>query len=169
MHTRLRFVLAALAFALLAPLGCGGCGDKPKSTRWDDAAAATTAAPPASGSVSPAAPLSPPGALNRYFPADGVDGFKRVFTADKEGYAEAKLSKDGKDVATLSINDGIKPFAKAKFDEATEKVEGFPVAKFGENQTSALVKDRYQVKVTSQTLDHAARTKLLSKFDLKGM
>ncbi|MBS2012734.1 MAG: hypothetical protein JST00_07605 [Deltaproteobacteria bacterium] len=163
---KLTTTLVSVAAALL--LVCAGCDDKKKSTRWDDAGAAAASAAETAASAS-AGPVSAAGALNKYFPADGANGYKRVFAADKAGYAEAKLQKDGKDVATISINDGVKPFAKAKFDETTDKLEGFPLLKMGENQSAVLVKDRYQVKVTSTTLDHEARKGILSSFDLKGM
>lgn len=153
-------------FALAFAISLLACNDKPKSTRWDEAGAAATAS---AAETASAGPVSATGTLNKYFPADGANGYKRIFAADKTGYAEAKLQKDGKDVATISINDGVKPFAKAKFDESTEKLEGFPLMKMGDNQSAVLVKDRYQVKVTSTTLDHEGRKGILSSFDLKGM
>ncbi|HEU4537302.1 MAG TPA: hypothetical protein VFS00_24450, partial [Polyangiaceae bacterium] len=84
------------AAALLVLFG-GACGEDKKSSRWDAASSARPAAP-ASG-----APAAEGGAFNRFFPADGAEGTKRVFTQEKSGYAEAKLQKDGKDLATLSI------------------------------------------------------------------
>jgi hypothetical protein len=117
-----------------------------------------------------AAPAAPTGSLNKFFPKDGDGGYKRVFSADKEGYAEAKLQKDGKDVATISISDGDRlAAAKGKFEGATEKLEGFPLMTVGKNQSTVLVKDRYQVKVSSQTLDPEARKAVLAMFDLKGL
>ena len=151
--------LVVLAFVAL--VACTACSkDEPKSTRWDDAAA--NPAPPSS------VPKTETGSFNRFFPKDGVGGYSRVFTADKAGYAEAKLQKDGKDVATLTVADADEA-AKAKFTSATEKVAGFPVVKLGNNQSTALVKDRFQVKVSSQTLDHEARKKILESFDLGGL
>jgi hypothetical protein len=96
---------------------------------------------------------------------------KRVFTQEKAGFAEAKLQKDGKDVATLSISDTDgTPDAKKKFDEAKEKLAGkYPLVTVGKNQSSVLVAGRWQVKVSSQELDAAARSALLSKFDLEGL
>lgn len=160
----------ALALALCASAGSSACKkDEPKSDRWNDAAAAIATAPPAAADAAAAAAM-PTGSFNKFFPKDGGGGFKRVFTADKEGYAEAKLQKDGKDVATLSVSDADKqPYARAKFDGVTEKVEGFPVMKVGNNQSSVLVKDRFQVKVSSPTLDHDARKAILATFDLKGL
>lgn len=165
-------LVAVLALHAVLASGCNGCTkDEPKSTRWDDAAAAATtgASAPAPTTSSTVAAI-PAGTFNKFFPKDGEGGNKRVFAADKEGFAEAKLQKDGKEVAVLSISDAEKlAYAKAKFEGATEKLEGFPVMKVGNNQTSVLVKDRYQVKVSSQTLDHDARKAILATFDLKGL
>jgi hypothetical protein len=161
---RTRLIAALLLLGAALP-SCKN--DEPKSTRWNDAAAALASATPTSAPTTSAAPS---GSLNRFFPKDGDGGYKRVFTADKDGYAEAKLQKDGKDVATISVADSDQlAAAKSKFDGATEKLEGFPVVKVGNNQTSVLVKERYQVKVSSATLDHEARKVVLATFDLKGL
>jgi hypothetical protein len=153
-----------MRWLVLAALLLACSKDEPKSTRWEDAAAALASAPASS------APKLPTGTLNKYFPKDGEGGYSRVFTADKEGYAEAKLQKDGKDVATISIADADQnPDAKSKFASATEKLSGFPVMTVGKNQTSVLVKDRFQVKCSSPTLDHEARKGIIGSFDLKGL
>ena len=57
--------------------------------------------------------------LNPFLPADGTDGYSRTFTQEKDGFVEAKLKKDGQDVAVLSISD-------ASGDEAAAMAE--PVA-----------------------------------------
>lgn len=168
-QSKQRTGFVAIATLALSMLVLSGCEEKKKSTRWDDAGAAAASAAEVASAAVDAGPVSAPGTLNKWFPADGANGYKRVFAADKPGYAEAKLQKDGKDVATISINDGVKTFAKAKFDESTEKLEGFPLIKLGDTQSGVLVKDRYQVKVTSTTLDHEARKGILASFDLKGM
>jgi hypothetical protein len=154
-----------LAGAILtAILALGGCKDEPKSTRWADAAAVMSAPAP----IASIGPVAEGSNFNAAFPPDGVDGHKRVFTQEKDGFAEAKLQKDGKDVATLSISDtNANADAKGKFAEAKEKLGEWPMLTVGKNQTTVLVKDRYQVKVSSPTLDHDARKKLLEKFDLK--
>lgn len=161
MKTIPSLIAALLACATLL----AGCKDPPKSTRWDDAAAVTV---PAVASDAP--PAVAAGTLNKFFPKDGEGGFKRVFAADKEGYAEAKLQKDGKEVATLSISDADRvPGAKEKFAGAAEKLDGHPLMTVGKNQSTVLVKDRFQVKVSSPTLDADARKAILATFDLKGL
>jgi hypothetical protein len=162
--------ILVLALVLCAAV-TGGCKkDEPKSTRWEDAAAAVAQSTPVDADSAAAVPLAPAGTLNKFFPKDGEGGYKRVFAADKEGYAEAKLQKDGKEVAVLSISDAerLAP-AKAKFEGATEKLEGYPLMTVGKNQSTVLVKNRYQVKVSSQTLEHEARKAILATFDLKGL
>lgn len=156
------FVLAALS---LSVAGCCGKSVSPDPTRWDKKNEEVKK------TEKPAdAPKATAGsAFNKFFPPDGADG-KRVFTQEKEGYAEAKLQKDGKEVAVLSISDtSANPDAKKKFDGASDKVGGFPLTTLGSTMSSVLVKDRYQVRVSSQTLDAAARKDLLGKFDLPGL
>jgi len=43
------------------------------------------------------------------------------------------------------------------------------VTTVGKNQTTAMIANRWQIKVSSQQLDHAARKALLEKFDLAGL
>lgn len=155
------------AFSLLVLGGALALGckkDEPKSTRWDDAAAALSEAPASS------APKMATGAFNKFFPKDGEGGYEHTFSADKEGYAEAKFKVAGREMATGSIADADQnPDAKAKFKDATEKVDGFPAITVGKNQTAVLVKDRYQVKCSSTTLGHEQRKVILSTFDLQGL
>jgi hypothetical protein len=99
-----------------------------------------------------------------------VDGYKRVFTQEKEGFAEAKLQKDGKDVATLAITDVRNDAdAKSKFANVSERLDGAPLLNIGKNQSAVLVQDRYQMKVSSPSLDPEARKQLLAKFDVKAL
>lgn len=162
----LKWILPIAIVALAGVIFWKCSANEPKSTRWEDAS--TTPAPSSS------LPAVATGSFNKFFPKDDAGGYKRVFTADKEGYAEAKLQKDGKDVATLSISDAkAVPGAAAKFEGASEKLavggDEYPLVKVGNNQSSVLVKGRYQVKVSSPTLDHDARKTILSTFDLKGL
>jgi len=140
---------------LVALCACAaGCGKKEK--RWDAVASATTAS---------AGPKTETGTLNAAFPADGALGYRRVFTADKEGYAEAKLQRDGADVATLSIAQADDA-AKGKFKSASAQVKGYPLVTVGKNQSAVLVGDAFQVKVSSPTLDEGARRTILETFAL---
>ncbi len=93
-----------------------------------------------------------------------------MFTQEKPGFAEARWFEAGTQVATLALSDAANDApVKSKFDTATEKLGEFPVVTVGKNQSAVLVAGKYQVKVSSPTLDHAARRALLEKFDLAGL
>jgi hypothetical protein len=156
MKTRSVLACAAASLVLLA----AACGKEP--SRWDSAHSATLPA----GS----APKIEGGKLNAFFPADGTDGYSRVFTQEKDGFVEAKLKKDGQEVATLAISDASSDDAvKSKFASASDKVNGQPLVTVGKNQSAVLVNNKFQIKVSSQTLDEGARKALLEKFDLSGL
>lgn len=111
------------------------------------------------------------GSFNKFFPSKG-DGYDVNFTQEKKGFAEAKLKKAGKEVATLSINDTTNlPDAAKKFEKSTRKVGGYPAVDVGSTQTSVLVKKRYQVKVISKgaTFTKSDRETWLQKFNLSGL
>ncbi|MEJ7730371.1 MAG: hypothetical protein WKG00_14275 [Polyangiaceae bacterium] len=145
---------------------CAGC--KNENERWEGAQEAADKR--ADTKASADAPKAVEGGkLNQYFPADGADGLKRTFEQEKDGFVQAKYAKDGAE-ATLSISDLVQnEDARKKFATATEKLGTDPLTTVGKNQTTALVADRWQIKVSSQTLDHAARKALLEKFDLAGL
>lgn len=106
--------------------------------------------------------------FNQFFP-EASGGFERVYTQEKKGFAEAKLKKDGKDVAMLSISDTSSlPNAAAKYEQATEDIAGYPSVEVGSTQTAILVADRYQVKVLSRdpSFDQGQRQSWIQKFQL---
>ncbi len=163
---KLPALLYALAL-LLAPLA--GCTkDEPKV--WADAAAAAEKKLEEKKAQGDNAPKQVEGKkLNAFFP-ETLDGAKRTFTTEKDGYVEAKYKKDSVDLATVTISDVIdNQDSKDKFTKSTEKLGAYPVATFGKKQTMVLVKDRYQVKVISDTLTHDQRKALIEKIDLKGV
>ncbi|AFY77056.1 MAG: hypothetical protein IGR93_20450 [Hydrococcus sp. C42_A2020_068] len=109
--------------------------------------------------------------FNKFFPA-GTDGYDRVYTQEKTGFAEAKLKKDGKDVAVMAISDTLNnPGAVEKFQQSTEKIGGYPAVKQGNNVTAVLVNNRFQVKVLSRdaSFTESDRQAWLEKFDLDGL
>jgi hypothetical protein len=167
--------LRLYAFSVLALLsnGCDSCAASREgpntSTRSDAATLASVTISVAPADAAGVTPM-PVGALSKFFPKDGDDGYKRVLSGEKEGYAEAKLSKDGKEVAILTITDAERlVYAKAKFEGATEKLGDLPVVVTGDTQTSVLVRGRFQVKVQSSVLGPGARKAILAKFDLAGL
>ncbi|AFZ19250.1 hypothetical protein [Allocoleopsis franciscana] len=106
--------------------------------------------------------------FNKFFPK-GDSGYQRVYTQEKKGFSQAKLKKDGKDIATLSISD-IKstPDTAKKYQQSTKTIAGYPAATLGNSQTSVLVNNRYQVTVRS-TDPSFNREAWLQKFDLAGL
>jgi hypothetical protein len=109
--------------------------------------------------------------FNKFFPKPG-DGYERVYTQEKKGFAEAKLKKDGKEVAMLAIFDtSSTPAAAMKYTNSTLTIAGYPAVTLGNTQTSVLVNKRYQVKVLSRdpSFTQADRAAWLEKFDLKGL
>lgn len=111
------------------------------------------------------------GSLNRFFPQAG-DGYERVYTQEKKGFAEAKLKKDGQEVAVMAIADILNtPNAAAKFEQSSQKIGGYPAVQQGKTGTAVLVANRFQVKVLSRdaSFTESDRQTWLEKFDLKGL
>ena len=109
--------------------------------------------------------------FNRYFPDSG-SGYERVYSQEKKGFAQAKLKKDGKEIAILSISDTLNNLSTIdKFKDTDSQVNGFPSVSQGSTGTAILVGDRYQVKIRSKdsSFTQGDRQKWLSKFDLRGL
>jgi hypothetical protein len=109
--------------------------------------------------------------FNKFFPAD-ADGFDRVFSQEKKGFAEAKLNKGGKNVATLAISDTSSlPAAAKKYDKSTEKLNGFPLLVENPMKSTGVLVKKFQVKVTSKDLSFTADNRMawLKKFNLDGL
>lgn len=161
---------ALVALGLVVALALSSCkDDPPKSTRWDEAASAAAASAQAAASAAASAPPPPKtetGSLNAFFPKDQAD-VHVVFTADRPGYAEAKLVGEAGVTATLTIADADAA-ALQKFDAAKEKLGTMPLVTVGKNQSAVLAGAR-QAKITSPTLDAEARKAWLAKFDLTGL
>ncbi len=108
--------------------------------------------------------------FNKFFP-DASNGYERVYTQEKKGFAEAKLKKNGTDVAMLSISDTTSlPTAAAKYAQSTTNIQGFPAVQVGTTQTGVLV-GHYQVKVLSRNPSFTVsdREAWIQKFDLRGL
>jgi hypothetical protein len=114
------------------------------------------------------------GEFNKFFPSAEA-GYQRVYTQEKKGFAEAKLKKDGKDLAVLSISDtqAVKGSANpaAKFVGTPKTIAGYPAVSQGTTGTAILVGDRYQVKVQSRdpSFTETEREAWLQKFNLSGL
>ncbi|NEO34234.1 MAG: hypothetical protein F6K36_28300 [Symploca sp. SIO3C6] len=109
--------------------------------------------------------------FNRFFPASG-NGYERVFAQEKKGFAQAKLKKEGKEVAVLSINDiSSNPTAADKYKQSSKTIGGYPSVEKGTKTTAVLISNRYQVKAQSRDPSFTAsdREAWLQKFDLNGI
>lgn len=112
------------------------------------------------------------GEFNKFFPAANEDGYTRVASQEKEGFAEYKLKKDGKDVAMLAVTDTVtNPEAVAKFRESTRQINGYPAIEQGSTATAVLVDNRFQVKVLSRSPSFTKedREAWLQKFNFAGI
>ena len=161
-HSRFARLVAGAALALTCMLATA-CSKEP--SRWDKAAeAAKTAAD------LPKAAVADGAKLNKFFPPKEFDGKKYTFTAEKDGYAEAKLEDSSGELGTITVSDVAgTPESVAKFDSATDKVLTFPLTTTGKNKSSALVGKRFQIAVMSTKLDADARKAVIAKFDLTGL
>ncbi len=111
------------------------------------------------------------GSFNRYFPGE-QNGYKRVYTQEKKGFAEAKLKRDGQELAVMAISDTLNnPTARNKFQNSRESINGYPAVNQGSKSTALLVGERYQIKISSrnESFTESDRKDWLSKFDLKGL
>ncbi len=112
------------------------------------------------------------GEFNKFFP-QGSAGYARVYSQEKKGFAEAKLNKDGKNVAVLSISDTSSlPAAAKKYEKSTTKLGSYPLLDEAPlKSTGVLVNNRFQVKVASRDPSFTAtdRKAWLQKFNLDGL
>ena len=164
MMRRLSKILAPLLLVTL--LLVTACTSQPPS-RFDQAQQESTQGKQKNQAVSKDAVSG--GSFNKFFPNSG-GGYERVYTQEKKGFASAKLKKDGKEVATLSISDiTSNPTAAKKFETSKEKIGNYPAINQGKSVTAVLVDNRFQVKVMSKTLSESDRKTWLTKFDLNGL
>ncbi|HHO54185.1 MAG TPA: hypothetical protein ENK18_25775 [Deltaproteobacteria bacterium] len=139
------------------------CGSTPEPTRWDDAAGEID-----EGKVDkPIGSIVAGSAFNALLPADGFKDHARVFTQEREGYAEADYKLDGETVVTVSISDTRNnPSARNKFSDAKEELGGYPLVERGSNSSMVLVNDRFQVRASSRSLGASERKEWLGAASL---
>ncbi|AFY39471.1 hypothetical protein Lepto7376_3243 [[Leptolyngbya] sp. PCC 7376] len=184
------FLLTACGTSAPPPVSTGGSGSSTTTTTTTTSNTPDSTAPTATQEstsevavTEEAAPASslkdiaglPPqkgSAFNKYFPDGKGSEFDVTFTQEKEGFAEVKLSMKGKEMAKISISDTVTNLtARSKFEDAKDKVSGFPMVAQGKKAHATLVGDRYQVKVMSRdaSFTDADRKAWLGKVDLKGL
>ena len=111
------------------------------------------------------------GAFNKFFPKSN-SAYSIVYTQEKIGFAEAVLKSKTEDVATLSIFDTVSnPDAAAKYKTSTKQVSGYPATEIGNNGTSILVANRFQVQVRTKAASFTTKDRetWLAAFDLAGL
>jgi hypothetical protein len=172
MNSGVRVARAAAALLLAATLAVAAGCRREDASRWENAQNRADQAQQQREAGNVNAPEARKGGdLNEYFP--GASGeFERVAAQEKEGFAEYKLKREGKDVAMLSISDTrTNPAAADKFKQSTARIAGYPAMEVGRTQTAVLVGDRYQVKVLSRdpSFTKADREAWIQRFDLKGL
>jgi hypothetical protein len=153
-----------IVLLLLLLTALGGCHREP--SRWDQVQQETRRNQPAVSREAVAG-----GEFNKFFPkADG--GFDTVYTQEKSGFAQAMLTQEGKEVATLSVFDTVSnPEAAQDYKSATSQLQGYPMIDIGDRGTGVLVGDRFQVQVRSKdgNFGKAEREGWLAKFDLANL
>lgn len=177
--------LSKIAFSVLLMASLSACGGGSKKSESKPASSTTTTTSGSSSSssstsktykeakptkVDKAAKMDGK-AFNKFFAKD-ADGHKVVFTTEKVGTSQAKLKKDGKEVATFTITDLVGDQTKLDaYKKAKGKIGTYPMLAKGSKGTALLVGNRYQVQIRAKDakLDEAARKKWLEKFDLKGL
>jgi len=169
-----RRILAALLVAVM--LLVSSCATTAAPSRWDQAQQESTqqrkdkVITPVKEREIADKPVTG-GSFNKFFPTTR-SGYVRVYTQEKRGFAEAKLKKEGQDVAMLSISDlASNPSAANKYKQSTQQIAGYPAVNQGKTATSILVGDRYQVKVLSRdpSFSESDRVAWLQKFNLNGL
>jgi len=108
------------------------------------------------------------GELNRYFPKN-KGAYKVIYTQEKTGLAQAKLKRDGQELALMSISDiANNPTAIDKFKDDTEMIQNYPVIEQGSKATAMLVNNRFQIKIISRSdlMKETDRKQWLKQFDL---
>ena len=157
-----------VAFFLTSCLLLTSCSSQKAPSRFDGAQQNSTS----KGATAVVDSSQSGGSFNRYFP-DGGSGYERIYSQEKKGFAEAKLKKDGQEIAILSISDVLNnPSTVNKYQDSAAKIGGYPSVTQGKSGTAVLVADRYQVKIRSKDTNaftEGDRKKWLGKFDLRGL
>lgn len=140
------------------------CGAPQTESRWEQAPADTAAEVDRSA-------IMQGSQFNAFFPSEG-NGYERIYTQEKRGFAEAKLKQDGSELAMLSVSDTFSnPSATTKYRSSDRLIAGYPAANIGSTATGVLVGDRLQVKVLSRNDAFSAsdREQWIERFDLDGL
>jgi hypothetical protein len=156
---------------LLSSVFLFSCGGKKKTTETETTTTTTTDNGSTATQEMPKEEQVEGGSLNKFFPkTEGA--YKVVYNQEKDGFVEASLELDGKEVATLAVSDlSTNMDTKSKYTESTMKVATYPALTKGSKGTTILVGDRYQVSIRSKEdgFDENMRKAWFEKFDLSGL
>ena len=157
---------ALVTFLLASLLVLSACST-PAPSRFDQAQQSSTQ----KGAEAVSKDALAGGEFNKFFPRANGD-YQLVFAQEKSGFALAKLKQDGKTVASLSISDTVSnPSTASKYQQSTDKLNGYPLVNQGSKSSGVLVSNRFQVKITSSddSFTESDRLSWLKKFDLNGL
>lgn len=178
----LRYKLVITAFILLSLITANSaCFSNESNSRWANAQRESTSGvkPAPTTQASQTLPNNPArsskplpgGSFNKFFPVAN-EGYTTVASQEKEGFAEYKLKKNGKEMAMLAVSDTVaNPEAAQKFQGSTKTIGGYPAVEQGSTATAVLVDNRFQVKVLSRNpaFTKNDREAWLQKFNLTGI
>jgi hypothetical protein len=104
-----------------------------------------------------------PGELLTALPDDGFAGYKRYYSSDKSGFAEAKYQQNE---FTIYVSISFDPERAANFVPTEENINGYPYQKFGSSRSNVF-KGCLMISAIGST-DEARRKELLSgvKYEL---
>jgi hypothetical protein len=109
--------------------------------------------------------------FNKFFPPSD-NNYERVFTQEKNGFAQAKLKQNGVEVAMISVFDTLSNNSTVDdFQNTSDTIKGYPSVEKGANSTAVLVNNRFQVKITSRDVSFSQKDRILwlEKFNLDGL
>ncbi|WP_338768610.1 hypothetical protein WAF17_08155 [Bernardetia sp. ABR2-2B] len=164
---KFRISLFALLLSSLFLFSCGG----KKKTNTETTTTTTTKTDNSSTATETMPEEVEGGALNKFFPKE-EGAYKVTYNQEKDGFVQASLEQDGKEVATLAVSDlSTNLDTKAKYEKSTMKVANYPALKKGSKGHTILVGDRYQVSIRSKddSFDEKMRMAWFEKFDLSGL
>jgi hypothetical protein len=166
MMPRIRKVLLSVFLATVLLLTTTACTSAPPS-RFEQAQQESTQ----KGAEAVSEDAVAGGNFNRFFPKSQGQ-YQVVYAQEKQGFAEARLKQNGKEVAMLAISDiSSNPTAAEKFKGSPQTIGGYPAVNQGSTATAVLVDNRFQVKVLSRDAAFAEsdRQAWLEKFNLAGL
>jgi hypothetical protein len=151
-------------------LALAACSSQQEPSRWENAQQESTEG---QSDQAAAGEVVPGSQFNQLFPREAAEseGYSFTYTQEKEGFAEASLSRDGAVVALLSVSDTMtNPAAAEKYQDSSSMIAGYPAYQ-SENITAILVVDRFQVQAFSEADSFTAsdREAWLQQFDLEGL